>query len=175
MNNVFRRRLPASIRLAAARRWNSAKAQDYSDVDSRSVEDLRTLVKQQKAHIQEITVELARTKAQRLNLGDEEANDVMKQRLFQMAVVLAFCGFISLFYQYRQNRVLTSGLNQLAATVKEKMLTMKQEVKNLEAAWAVELAKKEEQLTLMHQQSTEQTRSIDRLTTAIRSLEKSSA
>eukprot|EP01059_Diplonema_ambulator_P000800 TRINITY_DN10648_c0_g1_i1.p1 TRINITY_DN10648_c0_g1~~TRINITY_DN10648_c0_g1_i1.p1 ORF type:complete len:179 (+),score=81.52 TRINITY_DN10648_c0_g1_i1:43-537(+) len=138
------------------------------------VTSLKALVEEQKAHIQELSEMLAKAKAQKPRfIDDEDANDVMKQRLQQLMAIIGACSFLMLFYLSRQNKALVNGLDTMASNVKTKMETLKNEVKELENCWAVEMQKKEEQLQQMHQQSTEQTRSIDRLTTAIRSFDKS--
>eukprot|EP01064_Diplonema_japonicum_P029376 TRINITY_DN4733_c0_g1_i1.p1 TRINITY_DN4733_c0_g1~~TRINITY_DN4733_c0_g1_i1.p1 ORF type:complete len:165 (+),score=66.04 TRINITY_DN4733_c0_g1_i1:36-530(+) len=136
------------------------------------VASLKQLVGEQKAHIEELSEMLANAKAAKPRfIDDEDANDVMKQRLQQLMVVVGACSFLMLFYLSRQNKALMTGLDTMAANVKTKMATLKEEVKELESCWALEMQKKEDQLQQMHQQSTEQTRSIDRLTTAIRSFD----
>eukprot|EP01061_Rhynchopus_euleeides_P008400 TRINITY_DN1746_c0_g2_i1.p1 TRINITY_DN1746_c0_g2~~TRINITY_DN1746_c0_g2_i1.p1 ORF type:complete len:172 (+),score=41.85 TRINITY_DN1746_c0_g2_i1:69-584(+) len=161
------------VLLRGARRCASSVSKDI-DVESLGSAELRTLAKQQRAHIQLLSDELVkvnRNVAYRTSLGQEDIDEVMKQRLQQILAVLGVCTVLMIWYTSRQNRMLLTGLETVSSSVKGKMAALKDEVKELETAWAQEMERKEKQLQQMSQQSSEQTRSIDRLTIAIRSID----
>ena len=129
---------------------------------------LKELNASQKAVIAELQSELHTLKAKKLHFGEDEASEAMNQRLMQLLAVFAGCSLITLFYQRRNNKALERGLTDISEQVKDRMATLRKDVKELESAWGTEMAKKQEQLLQMHQQNNEQTRSIDRLNTAIK-------
>eukprot|EP01060_Flectonema_neradi_P009559 TRINITY_DN16805_c0_g1_i1.p1 TRINITY_DN16805_c0_g1~~TRINITY_DN16805_c0_g1_i1.p1 ORF type:complete len:167 (+),score=52.27 TRINITY_DN16805_c0_g1_i1:40-540(+) len=129
---------------------------------------LKELNSSQKAVIAELQAELQKLKAKKLHFGEDEASEAMNQRMMQLLAVFAGCSLITLFYQRRSNKALQKGLTDISEQVKDKMTILRKDVKELEAAWNIEMGKKQEQLLQMHQQNNEQTRSIDRLNTAIK-------
>eukprot|EP01065_Artemidia_motanka_P032519 TRINITY_DN39516_c0_g1_i1.p2 TRINITY_DN39516_c0_g1~~TRINITY_DN39516_c0_g1_i1.p2 ORF type:complete len:193 (+),score=72.08 TRINITY_DN39516_c0_g1_i1:58-579(+) len=97
-------------------------------------------------------------------------SDTMRNRMMQVCVALCIGMLVILYHQRKRNRVLSAGLEHVADDVQGKMTGLAAEVAELEKGWKESIALKEKQVQEMHQQSNEQTRSIDRLTTAIRSL-----